>query len=108
LFTVLLVTGLLLIFFSYSILESQWVIIVSVLIPVCLSLGLVVEFLPQYERGYLLFAVLGFLAVVITRFMVGGTVATIVLIIVHGVAGLLVFFTPIYAVRQQKAPRGFI
>lgn len=107
-FTVLLVAGLLLIFFTYNILGSQWVIIVSVLIPVCLSLGLVAEFLPQYERGYLIFAIVGFLTVAFTRFMVEGNIATIVLIIVHGVAGLLIFFVPIYAVRQEKAPGGFI
>ena len=107
-FTVLLVAGLLLIFSGYGILESEWVVIVSVLIPACLSLGLVTEFTSRYEKGYLAFVVLGILVVAITRFSGPSTLATIVLIIVHGVAGLLIFFMPIYAVRQEKAPGGFI
>jgi hypothetical protein len=107
-FAVLLVAGLLLIFFGYGILQSQWVIIVSVLIPACLSLGLVTEFLPKYEKGYLAFVVIGLLAVAITRFTGPSGLATIVLIIVHGVAGLLIFFVPIYAVRQEQAPGSFV
>lgn len=107
-FAVLLVAGLLLIFFGYGILESEWVVTVSVLIPACLSLGLVTEFTPKYEKGYLAFVVIGILAVAITRFTGPSSLATIVLIIVHGVAGLLIFFMPIYTVRQDKAPGGFI
>lgn len=105
---VLLVAGLLLIFFGYGILQSEWVVIVSVLIPACLSLGLVTEFAPKYEKGYLAFVIIGILAVAITRFTGPSGLATLVLIIVHGVAGLLIFFVPIYAVRQGKAPSGFI
>ena len=107
-FAVLLVAGLLLIFFGYGVLASPWVVIVSVLIPACLSLGLVAEFYPQYEKGYLAFVVIGLLAIAITRFTGPEGLATIVLIIVHSVAGLAIFFIPIIAVRQDKAPGGFI
>jgi len=107
-FGVLLVAGLLQIFSGYGILESEWVVIVSVLIPACLSLGLVTEFTPRYEKGYLAFMGLGILAVAVTRFSGPSLLATIILIIVHGIAGLLIFFMPIYAVRQEKAPGGFL
>ena len=36
------------------------------------------------------------------------TLATIILIIFHSVAGLIIFFAPIFAVKSQKAPGGFI
>ena len=107
-FAVLLVAGLLLIFFGYGVLASPWVVIVSVLIPACLALGLVAEFFPQYEKGYLAFVIIGLLAIAITRFTGPESLATIALIIVHSVAGISVFFIPIYAVRQDKAPGSFI
>ncbi len=107
-FAVLLVAGLLLIAFGYGILASPWVVIVSVLIPAGLSLGLVFEFYGKYGKLYLAFAVVGLVAIAITRFTGPATVATIVLVIVHGVAGLIIVFTPILAVKKGLAPGGFV
>jgi len=107
-FGVLLVAGLLLIAFGYEALASPLVVIVSVLIPAGLSLGLVTELSPKYEKAYLPFALLGIIAIAITRFTGPAGLATTVLIIVHSVAGLLIFLIPILAVKQGKAPGGFI
>lgn len=109
-FAVLLVAGLLLLIFGFEALESPWVIIVAVLIPGCLALGLVSEFYQKYEKPFLVFLVVGLLAIAATRlFDIGSdSLATIVLIIVHATAGLLIFIIPILAVTQDKAPGGFI
>ncbi len=108
-FAVLLVAGLLLIFLSYSVLANPLVVIVAVLIPAALSLGLVTALLPKYAKAYLVFAIIGLLAVAVTRLMVTpSTLATIVLVIVHTVAGLLIFGLPIWAVMNKKAPAGFL
>lgn len=107
-FGVLLVAGLLLIAFGYEALASPVVVIVAVLIPAGLSLGLVAELSPKYEKAYLPFALLGIIAIAITRFTGPAGLATTVLIIVHSVAGLLIFLIPILAVKQGKAPGGFI
>jgi len=107
-FGVLLVAGLLLIAFGYEALASPLVVIVSVLIPVGLSLGLVAELWPKCEKAYLPFALLGLIAIAITRFTGPAGLATTVLVIVHSVAGLLIFLIPILAVKQGKAPGGFI
>jgi len=107
-FAVLLVAGLLLIVFTYSVLASPWVVIVSVLIPAGLSLGLVAEFFPKYEKGYLAFAILGLTAIAITRFTGPAGLATAVLAVVHAVAGLLIFALPVLAVTQDEAPTGFV
>ncbi len=104
---VLFVSGVLLILFGYGILQSPLVVIVAALIPVCLSLGLVAEFFPQYEKSYLYFAVVGVLAIAVTRFVGPSVLATIVLIIVHSVAGLIIVGVPVLAVSQGKAPAGF-
>ena len=107
-FAVLLVAGLLLIGFTYDALGSPFVIIVSVLIPAGLALGLVAEFFPKYEKAFLIFALIGLLAIAVTRFTGPSNVATIVLIIVHTVSGFTIFFTPIYAVYSKLASTGFI
>ncbi len=107
-FLVLLVAGLLLIAFTYDILGSPWVVIVSALIPVCLSLGLVFEFYPEYGKLYLVVAVIGLIAMGVTRFTGPQTLATVFLIIVHSIAGLIIILTPILVARKGLAPGGFI
>lgn len=107
-FTVLLVAGLLLIARGFDILASPWVVIVAALIPVCLSLGLVFDIFPGYGKLYLVLAVVGMLAMAISRFTGPESLATIFLIIVHSAAGLIIILTPILAVREGKAPGGFI
>jgi hypothetical protein len=60
------------------------------------------------QTGYLLFAILGFLAVLITRvFPMPGKLSTIVLAFVHGVAGMVIFLLPIVMVLQGQAAPGF-
>ncbi|MCZ7553341.1 MAG: hypothetical protein M5U05_12280 [Anaerolineales bacterium] len=105
-FAVLLVAGLLLIALTYSVLNSPLVVAVAALIPLCLSVGMIGEFFPQWEKGYLVFAVIGFLALAITRFTGPAGLATIVLIIVHSIAGLVVFLLPFAVVNQKKAASG--
>ena len=107
-FGVLLVAGLLLIAFTYAALENPLVVIVAVLIPAGISLGLVTEFLPQYEKGYMAFALIGLVAIAITRFTGPSGLATVVLVIVHAVAGLLIFGLPLWATKQGKTPAGFV
>lgn len=112
-FAVLLVAGLLLAILGYAtaLLDpkvSPWVVIVSVLIPAGISLGLVTDLLPKYEKPYLAFAVVGLAAIAVTRFYGPATLATAILATVHSVAGLLIFCLPIWAISKGKAPAGFI
>ncbi len=106
-FGTLLVAGLLLIILGFEGLESQAVVIVSTLIPLSLSLGLVSEHMPRYAIPYLIFCGLGFIAIAITRFSVTGKIATIVLAVVHGIAGLIIFLLPIFLSIQGAMPAGF-
>ncbi|MDO9066294.1 MAG: hypothetical protein Q7U96_04345, partial [Chloroflexota bacterium] len=80
-FAVLLVAGLLLIVLSYSVLQSPLVVIVAALIPLCLSLGLVSEFFPAWGKGYLIFALVGLVAIAVTRFTGPAGLATGTLVI---------------------------
>ncbi len=105
-FGVLLVAGLLLIILGFEALDSPVVVIVSTIIPLSLSLGLVGERLAVYQTPYLIFAVLGFLAVLLTRSTrISGRLPALVLTVVHGVAGLTIFLLPfVLALRGQVRP----
>ncbi len=107
-FGVLLVASLLLIILGFEGLESQVVVIVSTLIPLSLSLGLIAEHLPSYSALYLAFAITGFAAVAVTRYASRARTATIVLAATHGVAGLLITFLPVILVVQGAVSAGYL
>ena len=102
-FGVLLVAGLLLIILGFDVLDSPVVVIVSTTIPLTLSLGLVWQY-ASFGTSYLVFAVIGFLAVTLTRLIpTPGKIPTIVLAIVHGIAGMTIFLLPIVLSIQGNA-----
>jgi hypothetical protein len=107
-FGVLLVACLLLIILGFEILDSPLVVIFSTIIPLSLSLGLIWEYLVEVRIYYLVFAVLGLLAVIITRQFTPGRAAVIVLAFVHGMAGLVIFILPIVLSIQGLTNIGFI
>jgi len=95
-FGVLLVAGILLIIWGFEVLDSPAVVIVSTIIPLSLATGLVWQHLASLRTPYLIFAIGGFLAVTLTRTLpVPGKIPTIVLAIVHGIAGMTIFLLPI-------------
>ena len=102
-FGVLLVAGLLLIILGFDVLDSPVVVIVSTIIPLSLSLGLVWQH-ASFGTSYLIFAIIGFAAVTLTRSIhTPGKTPTIVLAFVHGIAGMTIFLLPIITSMQGKA-----
>jgi len=107
-FGVLLVAGLLLIILGFDVLDSPIVVIVSTIIPLSLSLGLVWEHLAAWRTPYLLFVLGGFLAIVLTRSLpLKGKLPTLVLAVVHGVAGMVIFLLPSVLAAQGVTRPGF-
>ena len=106
-FGVLLVAGLLIIIMGFEVLDSPWVVIVSTIIPLSLSLGLVSEYIPGWTTPYLIFVIVGFLAVVITQLATPGKPATFAVAFVHSVAGMLIFLLPIILSLSGVTPGGF-
>ena len=101
-FGVLLVAGLLLIIWGFDVLDSPMVVIVSTIIPLSLSLGLVWQH-ASFGTSYLVFALIGFLAIIVTRsFSMPGKLPTIVLASIHGIAGMTIFLLPIILSIQGK------
>ena len=107
-FGVLLVALLLLIILGFDALESPVVVVVSTAIPLSLSLGLVWEHLASLRTPYLLFTILGFVAVIFTRSApMQNRVPTIVIAIVHGIAGITIFLLPIIISLQEQVGPAF-
>ena len=91
-FGVLLVAGLLLIILGFDALDSPVVVIVSTIIPLTLSLGLVWQHLASFRTLYLLFTIISFLAVILTRSIpMQNKLPFIVIAITHGIAGVTIF-----------------
>ncbi len=106
-FIVLLVSGVLLIFGGWGLLDSPYVLTVATLIPLGISLGLMNQFLTQYKKAYAWFALFGLLAIAITSI---GSMAlkSLAVPLFHGIAGLIIVGLPLYLCLVQKtAPKGF-
>lgn len=108
-FGVLLVAGLLFLILGFEVLGSPIVVIISTIIPLSLETGLIWQYLPSYRVMYLVFAIIGFFAIVVTRALpIKNRFPLFILVIVHGVAGLTIFLLPIILVFSGLAPSGFL
>lgn len=105
-FGVLLVASLLIIILGFDVLDSPVVVILSTIIPLSISLGLVWEYWLAVRAGYLVFAILGFIAVLVTRMLpLKSRLPVFVLAVVHGIAGLVICLLPIaWAATGRTAP----
>ncbi len=107
-FGILLVAGLLLIILGFEVLDSPIVVILSTVIPLAISLGLVWEHLVSFRTPYLVFTIGGFLTVALTRSLpLKGKLPTLVLAIVHGVSGMVIFLLPSILAAQGATRPGF-
>lgn len=106
-FGVLLVAGLLLIILGFEGLDNQPVVIVSALIPLSLSLGLISEHASRFTWVYGIFAIAGLIAIGITRYTSTGKFAALILTLVHGISGLIIVFIPILLSIQGLKPAGY-
>lgn len=107
-FGALLVAGLLLIILGFEVLDSPIVVIVSTVIPLSIALGLVWEHLASFRTPYLLFAIIGFLAVALTRSIpIRDKLPTIIIAVVHGIAGMTIFLLPSILAANGKMNPAF-
>jgi hypothetical protein len=110
-FTVLLISGLLLILFGWDILPRPEIIAITTLIPMGLAVGLISEFYKEkFGNPYKILALIGLLAIILTRFIpeVPRGLQIFAIASVHSIFGLTVFIIPIIAIKMGKAPYGFI
>ncbi|GAB4572019.1 MAG: hypothetical protein Fur0017_22520 [Anaerolineales bacterium] len=102
-FGVILIAALLIFILGIEVLDSPIVVIVSTIIPLSLAVGLVWQRLASMRTSYLIFAIVGFLAVTLTRsIQMQNKLPVIILAIAHGIAGLTIFLLPIVIAMQGQ------
>ena len=95
-FGVLLIAALLIFILGFDVLDSPIVVIVSTVIPLTLSLGLVWQHFASFRISYLVFAITSFLAVALTRsIQMQNKLPVITIAVTHGIAGMTIFLLPI-------------
>jgi len=94
-FGVLVLASIMLLLFGFELLTNRFVPVVTTLIPITLSLGLVQDYLPQMTFSYSLLIGLIYWLSVWVRFKANEKTAALVLALVHGISGLLVFVLPV-------------
>lgn len=107
-FGVLVIAGLLLIILGYPVLKNRLVIVLSTLIPLSFSLGLVARFLPEFRSGFLVFVMVGLGLVIYTRFVRVNRFAIPVVAVVHGLSGVTLFLFPFYLVFSRLVNWGVV
>ena len=108
-FLVLLVAGLLLIIFGWDALGNNFVAVVAGLIPFTLASGLVCEYHKDKAKGFVILMLIGLILIAITRYANGmDTISKIVYPVFHAIAGLTIFFLPIFLVKAEKVNSQFI
>ncbi len=93
-FGVLVLAGVMLILFGFELLENPFAPIVSTLIPMMLSLGLVQDHIPGMVAAYATLLGILYLISIWGRFKASPVKAALILAVVHGVSGLLLFVLP--------------
>jgi hypothetical protein len=107
-FGTLLVACILIIILGFEGLDRQPIVIVSTLIPLAISSSIVSLNFPKYAIPFLIFCVIGFLLVSITRFTHRGSPSTIILAVVHGIAGVTITILPLVHVILGQGRTGYI
>jgi len=108
-FAVLLVAGLLLIVFGWDALSHPFMAVVAGLIPFGLAIGLVCKIYPGNENKLAIVLLIGLILITIYKFVVPeATWGKIVYPIFHAIAGLTIFFVPIFAVKDGKKNGPFV
>jgi len=101
-FAVLFISGVLLIFMGYEILETAFVLTVASLIPFGLSVGIVRQYYAQYLRPYIWFATIGLVAIAVASFGNMELLRKTAVPLFHGVAGLIIFLGPFLVKKYGK------
>lgn len=101
-FGLLLLSCLLLLLLDFEILENDYVAIISSLIPITLSLGLVSDKL-DHSVAYSILISTSFFVAVILRLFSKGKVASLALGVIHLISGLVIFLIPIILFINEKA-----
>ena len=93
-FGVLVLASIMLLLFGFILLKNPFMPVVSTLIPMMLSLGLVQDHIPSMVKSYSVLIGLLYLISIYARFRATPRTASIILAAVHAISGLLLVILP--------------
>ena len=93
---------------GYGTFDKPLVIILSSLIPLSISNGLISQTSTTMTNWYLAFSISGFVIIIITRFINNKKLANFALALIHAISGLTILVLPIYLVLAQSFPKNLV
>ncbi len=102
-FGVLVIASILIFIFGIQILENNYIPVVSSIIPFSFAYTLFNVYMDKYSKYFLVFLVIGFFIVAISRFLKGNILKTLILSFFHAISGILIVFIPILLFISGKA-----
>lgn len=102
-FGVIIIASLLILIFNFEILTNRFVIVAAALIPMSFAIAIVKTYYSKYYSYYMIFALISFLLIIITRFTKEKILSVLSIIIGHGIAGLIIVFLPFIMFISGKA-----
>jgi hypothetical protein len=101
---VLFISGLLIILYDFAILNEPIIPVAAALIPMCLAIGITFAMWGNNKFVYLfaVYEVVMLLLLFIVKFLPIENMSSFAVMAVHIPAGLVMFFTPIYAFMQKE------
>ena len=106
-FASLALACLLLVIFTFSVLDDALAEIIGALIPSALAMGLTAQFSQKLAKPVKYFALIGLVLIIVTSF-VEPDYAGYFLLLVHLVSELIILVVPIVVVAKRKTSRAFI
>ena len=107
-FLVLLVAGVILIFSGWGALANNFVAVVAGLIPFGLATGLIAKHYKKNELWYGILMLIGLILITYTRYAGAVKLGKIVYPVFHAIAGLTIFFIPIFIVLKKEISSNYL
>jgi hypothetical protein len=107
-FGTLVVSSIITMIVGFDTFDKPLVIIISALIPLSISNGLVSQISSNLASLYLVFAVIGFLIIILTRFLRNKVIANLTLSLIHAISGLTILILPFYLVINHTFPMNLL
>ena len=107
-FGTLVVSSIITMIVGFDTFDKPLVVIISALIPLSISNGLVSQISSNLATWYLVYAVLGFLIIILTRFIKNKVIANLTLSFIHAISGLTILILPFYLVINHTFPSSLL
>jgi len=107
-FGTLVVSSIITMIVGFDTFDKPLVVIISTLIPLSISNGLVSQISSNLATWYLVYTVAGFFIIILTRFLKNKVIANLTLSFIHAISGLTILILPFYLVINHIFPANLL